>query len=301
MDGADRRFTSFVAWVIAHLLAYAAVAVSIRCLSMYFQIIEIAAVRSLGSLLIAGMILLSTSHKTKPSGMNLGDDIKRSLLHLLGSLALIWSVINLPLAFVATVEFSGPLFAAVIVWGIARQSPARTARVGLAMIALGCITLLLQQGISNDLRFVMPVLAVMFLTTTNLMLAHLAKTRRVTAIIFVMHAIQFPAYLLILIFLSSDWLGTLIGKAGQWNLMDWGGIVLACTTLTIAGFVTQAALANASRHSTPLQLCAADALRLPLIATIGFVVFAEPLGIALIIPGLIIMAGSIIASLPSKR
>ena len=43
VDRTDRQFVSFAGWIAAHLLAYAAVAISIRYLASYFQIIEIAA------------------------------------------------------------------------------------------------------------------------------------------------------------------------------------------------------------------------------------------------------------------
>ncbi|HRE20609.1 MAG TPA: hypothetical protein PKW21_06205, partial [Rhabdaerophilum sp.] len=228
------------------------------------------------------------------------EDVLRSLLHLIGSLALIWSVANLPLAYVATVEFTGPLFAAFAGWIVGRQLPGRTSAFGLAVIGLGCTILLQSQGVAGDVRILMPVLAVMLLTATNLMLARLARTRRVASIIFVMHAIQFPAYLALLTWLSPHWTDALIARAGTWTAAEWAGVAASGLVLSFAGFITQAALANASRHGTPLQLCAADVIRLPLIALVGVVVFHEMLDMSLVAPGLIVLAGSVIAALPSR-
>lgn len=300
MDRTSRDFARFVSWVAAHLLAYAAVAIAIRYLSRHIQIIEIAAIRSAGSLIIAGAILRFAKPSSKSTAPQIGEDLVRSLLHLVGSLALIWSVAHLPLAYVATIEFTGPLFAAFAGWLIGRKLPGRTGAVGLAIIAGGCVMLLQRQGVANDIHLMMPVLAVMLLTTTNLMLARLARTRRVASIIFVMHAIQLPVYLALLIWLSPDWGEALIAKAAAWSSVEWIAILLCVLVLSLAGFVTQAALANASRHGTPLQLCAADIIRLPMIALVGLVVFRESIEVSLIVPGLIVLAGSVIAALPSR-
>lgn len=300
MDRTNRDFVRFVSWVSAHLLAYAAIAVAIRYLSSHVNIIEIGMIRSVGSLLISGVLLQLGASSAKSGRPQITEDVLRSLLHLIGSLALIWSVANLSLVYVATIEFAGPLFAAVVGWFFGRQLPGRTSAVGLAVIALGSAMLLQSQGVTGDIRIMMPVLAVMLLTTTNLMLARLARTRRVASIIFVMHAIQFPAYLALLTWLSPDWGSALLARAGTWTTTEWACVAASCFALSVAGFVTQAALANASRHGTPLQLCAADIIRLPLIALVGLVVFHEMLDMTLVVPGLIVLAGSVIAALPSR-
>lgn len=300
MDRTDRDFGRFVSWVLAHLFAYAAVAVAIRYLSHHIEVIEIAALRSAGSLVIAAALLRSSAAGSRSGTMEIGEDIVRSLLHLVGSLALVWSVAHLPLAYVATVEFTGPLFAALAGWLIGRKWPGRAGATGLAIIAGGCIMLLQRQGVGGDFRIMMPVLAVMLLTTTNLMLARLARTRRVASIIFIMHAIQLPAYLGLLTWFSPDWTDTLAAKAMHWSPVEWVAILLCGLVLSLAGFVTQAALANASRHGTPLQLCAADIIRLPMIALVGFLVFREKPDMALVVPGLIVLVGSVIAALPAR-
>lgn len=300
MDRADRDFTRFVSWVSAHLLAYAAIALAIRYLSRHVNIIEIALVRSAGSLMIAGLLLRLGNSSPKSGRPQITEDVLRSLLHLIGSLALIWSVANLPLAYVATIEFTGPLFAALAGWFIGRQLPGRASAFGLAVIGLGCTMLLRSEGVSGDIRIMMPVVAVMLLTTSNLLLVRLARTRRVVSIIFVMHAIQFPAYLALLTWLSPDWGSRLIVRTEAWTTAEWAGVIASGLVLSFAGFVTQAALANASRHGTPLQLCAADIIRLPLIALLGFLAFHEVLDMSLVVPGLIVLTGSVIAALPSR-
>ena len=70
--------------------------------------------------------------------------------------------------------------------------------------------------------------------------------------------------------------------------------------LIVGGFVSQAALANASRHGTPLQLCSADTLRVPLITLAAYLILAELPPKDLLLPGLLVLCGVIVASLPQQ-
>ncbi len=298
MDGLNRRFSAFAIWMLAHFLAYIAVAVSIRYLSYYFSIVAIAAIRWAGSLGIAGAFVFRNEHtRLQLAGLRPRDHIQRSLIHLLGSLALIWSVANLQLGFIATVEFSGPLFAALIGIVVASQIPGAVAGVGLSFIAIGSAYLLLLQGLSQDARLLIPVGAVALLTVTNLMLARLAETKSVTLIVFIMHSVQLPIYLGILL-INPDFM-RISNTASSADSVEFY-IFLAALILIAAGFVTQIALANASRFGTTLQLCAADTLRVPFLTIVGYMVFGEILDSALLLPGLLVVSGAVIASLPRQ-
>ncbi len=301
MDRADRHFSHFVLWISIHLTAYVAVAIAIRFLADHFGIVAIAAIRSMGSLAIAGAILARRPKGIEEiTGESIRDDFQRSLVHLCGSLALIWSIAELPLAFVATVEFSGPLFAAAIAWFTLHKTPDQRGWLGLGLIATGVVLLMSSQNVATDGRYLMPVLAVGALTVSNILLARLAEKRSIASIIFRMHLIQLPLYLLIIaLSFQGSTLPTMI-QVSSWTPSSWLTILGAALVLSVAGFATQAALANASRHSTPLQLCAADLLRLPIIAWIGFTLFAETLSVPTILCGGIILVGSLILSLPRR-
>jgi drug/metabolite transporter (DMT)-like permease len=299
MDWLKHRFIAFSVWMLAYFLAYIAVAIAIRYLSHSFRIVEIAAIRSAGSLILAGFFVFrSKAVQRQLSGMQFGYHVQRSLIHLIGSLALIWSLANLPLGFIATIEFSGPLFAALLGLVVAGLIPGPAARLGLSLIAVGSAYLLFSQGVSHDARLLIPVGAVALLTVTNLMLVRLAESKSVVLIVFVMHAVQLPVYLCALL------IGLDVGGAAQprdGHLEDVLGVSLAVGVLMSAGFVTQTALANASRYGSALQLCAADTLRVPFLTLIGYFVFKEMLSESIVLPGLLVVAGAIITSLPQPR
>ncbi|MGO4173812.1 hypothetical protein [Bosea sp. TAF32] len=286
----------------AYLASYLAIAVSIRLLAGYLTIIEIGLLRSIGSLAIAGSIVWASGsgrqHGFLPAKPR--DDILRSVLHLAGSLALIWSLSHLPLALVTTIEFTGPLFAGVLLFLTLRRRPGTVPALGLALLASGISLLLLKLNAVPNSDIAIAIAAVAVLTTTNLMLASLAANRSTLSIVFLMHAIQLPLYLLLWLFVPELWSPPpqpyrLAFPAPELAVI--GGAVLA---LIVGGFVSQAALANASRHGTPLQLCSADTLRVPLITLAAYLILAELPPKDLLLPGLVVLCGVIVASLPQQ-
>ena len=132
------------------------------------------------------------------------------------------------------------------------------------------------------------------------MLAGLAMHRSTLSIVVLMHAIQLPLYLLLWFAVPEQWSPPpqpyrLAFPAPELAVI--GGAVLA---LIVGGFVSQAALANASRHATPLQLCSADTLRVPLITLAAYLVLAELPPMDLLLPGLVVLCGVVVASLPQQ-
>ncbi|WP_284178441.1 hypothetical protein [Rhabdaerophilum sp. SD176] len=299
MDRINNNFAKFLMWMFLYLSAYIAVALSIRHLSEFFNIIEIVAIRSAGSLLVAGVVLAK-------SGISLNSkfsfhEVTRSALHIVGSLAFVWSLVNMPVALVSTIEFVGPIFAALVGIFVFKNKMETYPRIGLALMFFGIvITLALNNTSDYGYILLVALSAVCILTVTNLMLADLAKTESSSAIIFKMHLVQLPIYVILLFFIYPDWFQSVRNVSQNATFSTWIGIAIACFALIAAGYVTQASLASASRYGSPLQLCAADVLRLPMMAGVGYVAFSETIGLTLLLPGILIMIGSIMTSLPSR-
>jgi drug/metabolite transporter (DMT)-like permease len=285
----------------AYLAAYVAIGLSIRTLAGYFNIIEIAALRSVGSLVIAAALLWATGMgRSAFARVRLRDDIARSLLHMVGSLTLIWSVANLPLSLVSTIELSGPLFAAALVFLATRRSPDTIPAVGLGFLAVGIALLLAKFDAERNPGILVAIGAVAALTTTNLMLTRLAAGRPTITIILLMHAIQLPIYLALAAVAPESWSGPHRLNSETLQVRDLMLLVCAALALIVGGFITQASLANASRHGTPLQLCAADALRVPLITLAAYLLLNETPLRDMLLPGLWVLCGIIVSSLPYK-
>lgn len=285
----------------AYLASYLAIALSIRLLSGYLTVIEIGLLRSVGSLAIAASAVWAGGAEQRRTILppKLREDIARSALHLVGSLALIWSLAHLPLALVTTIEFTGPLFAGVLLFLVLRRRPGTGATVGLAVLATGIGLLVFRLDAVPDRDLAIAIGAVAALTSTNLMLARLAAQRSTLSIVLLMHTIQLPLYLLLWFFVPEQWSPPPQPYRLAFALPELAVIGGAVLALIVGGFVSQAALANASRHATPLQLCSADTLRVPLITLAAYLLLAELPPAELLLPGLWVLCGVVITSLPA--
>lgn len=285
----------------AYLASYLAIALSIRLLSGYLTVIEIGLLRSVGSLAIASSVIWAGSAEQRRAILpsNLREDVIRSVLHLVGSLALIWSLAHLPLALVTTIEFTGPLFAGVLLFLALRRRPGIGATVGLAVLATGIGLLVFRLDAVPNRDLTIAIAAVAVLTTTNLMLARLAAQRSTLSIVLLMHAIQLPLYLLLWFFVPEQWSPPPQPYRLAFALPELAVIGGAVLALIVGGFVSQAALANASRYASPLQLCSADTLRVPLITLAAYLMLAELPPAELLLPGLWVLCGVVITSLPT--
>ncbi|KRE08404.1 hypothetical protein ASE61_02050 [Bosea sp. Root670] len=285
----------------AYLASYLAIALSIRLLSGYLTVIEIGLLRSIGSLAIAGSAVWAGGAEQRRTILppKLREDIARSILHLVGSLALIWSLAHLPLALVTTIEFTGPLFAGVLLFLILRRRPGTGATVGLAVLATGIGLLVFRLDAVPNRDLAIAIGAVAALTSTNLMLARLAAQRSTLSIVLLMHTIQLPLYLLLWFFVPEQWSPPPQPYRLAFALPELAVIGGAVLALIVGGFVSQAALANASRHATPLQLCSGDTLRVPLITLAAYLLLAELPPAELLLPGLWVLCGVVITSLPA--
>ncbi|PZU88967.1 MAG: hypothetical protein DI527_16720 [Chelatococcus sp.] len=287
--------------MIGYLCAYVVIALAIRELSGRFSIFEIGALRSVGSVVIAaGLAWHQGLGRAEFARASLRGDVARSVLHMLGALGLIWSMANLPLSLVSVVEFSGPLFAAAIVFLATGMLPGRVACLGLALLTSGLALLLVRVGFDGNPGLFVALGAAAALTASNIMLARLAARRSTLTIILLMHGIQLPIYLALAAVVPD---GTFGGHKHDFDTMSPASLALmigAALALAVGGFVTQAALANASRHASALQLCAADALRVPLVALAAFLVLSEKPLSGTVLPGLLVLAGVIVTSLPQR-
>jgi drug/metabolite transporter (DMT)-like permease len=285
----------------AYLASYLAIALSIRLLSGYLTVIEIGLLRSIGSLAIAGSAVWAGGAEQRRTILppKLREDIARSILHLVGSLALIWSLAHLPLALVPTIEFTGPLFAGVLLFLVLRRRPGTGATVGLAVLATGIGLLVFRLDAVPNRDLAIAIGAVAALTSTNLMLARLAAQRSTLSIVLLMHTIQLPLYLLLWFFVPEQWSPPPQPYRLAFALPELAVIGGAVLALIVGGFVSQAALANASRHATPLQLCSGDTLRVPLITLAAYLLLAELPPAELLLPGLWVLCGVVITSLPA--
>jgi drug/metabolite transporter (DMT)-like permease len=281
-----------------NVFAYFLLAVAIRQLKLDLSYPEILAIRSAGGLAI-GLVLGWRDRKLfrEVRHSRLPLHLARSALHAVGAIAVVWSVANLPLGLVASIEFSGPLFAAAIGIFAFRIRPAGLAWLGLGLIFAGAAAIVFQYKHIMGLAIIIPFAGVAILTCTNIMLGTLSQRQSTHSILFLMNAVQ------LVIFLALSMVGTKAlqlpsSSIATTTLFTHGTatFAFAIVLMAVSGYMTQASLSQATRHGTAVQVSALDTLRIPALAVAGALLFGEPLEQAFVIPSAVIMCGALLTT-----
>ncbi|WP_129157723.1 DMT family transporter [Bosea sp. Tri-44] len=281
-----------------NVFAYFLLAVAIRQLKLDLSYPEILAIRSAGGLAI-GLVLgwhdrrLFREVWRSPLQLHLA----RSALHAMGAITVVWSVANLPLGLVASIEFSGPLFAAALGAIAFGTRPARFAWVGLGLIFAGAAAIVNQYMDVVGLAIIIPFSGVAILTCTNIMLGLLSERQSTHSILLLMNMIQLVIFMTLSL-LGADTLRLPPSSLTTTALFTDGTatLLLAVVLMAVSGYMTQASLSQATRHGTAVQVAALDTLRIPALAVAGALLFGEPLNQSLLIPSAIIMCGAILTT-----
>lgn len=281
-----------------NVFAYFLLAVAIRQLKLDLSYPEILAIRSAGGLAI-GLVLGWHDRRLFREVWDspLQPHLARSALHAMGAITVVWSVANLPLGLVASIEFSGPLFAAALGAIAFGTRPARFAWIGLGLIFAGAAAIVNQYMDVVGLAIIIPFSGVVILTCTNIMLGLLSEKQSTHSILFLMNTIQLVIFVTLSL-LGADTLRLPSSSLTTTALFPHGTatLALAVILMAVSGYMTQASLSQATRHGTVVQVAALDTLRIPALAVAGALLFGEPLNQSLLIPSAIIMCGAILTT-----
>jgi drug/metabolite transporter (DMT)-like permease len=263
-------------WMGGTLLSFSAMAISVRQLLPAMGNFEILALRSLVSLALVLAVLprvgLSAVRTHRP-----GLHAVRNLMHLGGQYAWVFAISKLPLASVFAIEFTMPVWTAVLAMLTLGE---RLNRGRVVMLVLGVVGILiiLRPGVA----VIQPAALVMLAgslayASTNVATRHLSSSDSALAVVFYMAVLQLP-----------------VALAGAWpswvapRLADVPWIVLVGT----AGLTAHFCLTRAVRVADASLVVPIDFLRLPLIALVGRLFYDEALELTTLLGAAIMFAGT---------
>jgi drug/metabolite transporter (DMT)-like permease len=258
------------------LLSFMLMAVAVRELLRTLGSFEIVFLRSLVSLLMVlavlpwfGMRALRTRH--------FGVHLARNVFHYGGQFAWVYAIGMLPLATVFAIEFTMPVWTAVLAVLMLGE---RLDRGRAAMLALGIagILIILKPGFAQ-----VPPAALVMLGGSFAYAATMIATKRLAgqdtafAVLFYMSAIQVP-------------LGLLPALPGWVNpgLAELPWII----AVGASGLAAHYCLTRALRAADATLVVPIDFLRLPLIAVVGMALYGEPLEITTLLGAAVIFSGT---------
>ena len=255
-----------VLWMIGTLLSFSAMAVSIRELSATLGIMEILSARAVFGLLIVGALLaLRPELRHALNRRRLRLHVMRNSIHFGSQYLWATSLLLLPLSTVFALEFTMPawtmLLASLFLGEVMTQS-----RVGAVVLGLLGVLVILRPGIETfHPAAVLVLAAALGYSVQNIATKKLTTTESTFAIVFWMNVIQLPLGLIG----ADPWF---LGKLGLQELPALAG-------LGIAGVSAHYCLSNAFRAGDASLVVPLDFLRIPLIAVVGWWLYAEPLDI----------------------
>jgi drug/metabolite transporter (DMT)-like permease len=263
-------------WMGGAVLSFSAMAIAARELLRAMASFEILFLRSVVSLAILLAILPFTGLQALRT-QRFGLHALRNVLHFGGQYAWIYAIATLPLATVFAIEFTMPVWTAVLAVPILGE---RLNRGRAVMLALGLagILIILRPGIAEVSPAALAMLAGAFVYAAVMIVTKtLSQSESAFAILFYMALVQlplgfFPA--------RSGWVAPAPGDA-PWIL-----------AVGASGLAAHFCLARAFRIADAMVVVPIDFLRMPLIAVVGILFYGEPLEIAILLGAAVIFAGT---------
>ncbi len=262
-------------WMGGAVLSFCAMAIAARELLRHMGPFEILLMRSLAMLLmVLGMLArASAGMRTRRLGLH----VWRNLFHFGGQYAWVYSLGALPLATVFAIEFTMPVWTAILAALILGE---RLNRGRLVMLALGIagVLVILRPGFA----FIHPAALVMIAgalayAATMIATKRLSATDAPLTVLFWMSVVQTP---LALATAAPQWVAPVAADA-PWIVAIGAG-----------SFSAHYCMTRALKIADATAVIPIDFLRLPLIAVVGAVFYAEPFDPFILIGAAVIFAGT---------
>ena len=232
---------------------------------------------AIGLVLIVAFGMLSRGGFRQFRTQRLKIHFARNMVHLVGQFSWFFALGLIPLTQLVALEFTTPLWIAGLAPIFLRE---RLTKMRLAAVMLGFsgVLVVLRPGLEavNVGSVVMLVGAVGF-AGSMMFTKHLAPTEQPLTILFYMALMQTPVGLLLAI-----------------NGLHWPELVtgLWLVLVGILGFTAHFCIARALSLADAIVVAPMDFLRLPLIATIGLMLYSEPLEIWVLLGGGLVLLGN---------
>lgn len=269
-----------ILWVAGALVAFSAMAVSLRALSPWLGVFEMLTLRNFSGLVVLlGLALVNPALRSliwpKTPLLHLG----RNIVHFAGTYTWSYAVTILPFALVFAIEFTNPIWVTLMAVPFLgeRLTPSRLGAVLLGFAGILVITR--PWTASIDPRAGWALACAIFFAATTIFTKKLTVQNPTYTIILWMNILQLPMNLV-----GADW--NFVYKLDDVPTLPLLGV---CT----CGLISHYCLTNAFQHGDALTVVPLDFLRIPLIALVGWYFYQEALdpyvfaGAALIIIGIL--------------
>jgi len=275
-------------WMIGAILSFSAMAIAGRAASFELDTFEMMTYRSLIGLMIVVPVAAAFGTLNQITGRHMGLQVFRNLAHFTGQNLWFYAITVAPLALVFALEFTSPLWVMLLA---ALFLGERLTPVKLLSGALGFLGVLVvvQPGAAPiSTGMIAAAAAAIFFATTAILTKRLTRTESITCILFWLAAIQLVIGLVAC--LADGDMALPSAATAPWI------IVIGC-----AGLIAHFCMTNALSIAPASIVMPMDFVRLPAIAVVGVLVYAEPLQWGVLIGACLIFGANYLNILTSQR
>ncbi|NUH64129.1 DMT family transporter [Sulfitobacter sp. S0837] len=266
-------------WMIGSIASFSAMAVAGRELSGRYDTFEIMMYRSAFGVIVVLSIAWATGAWRQINRRNLGLQLLRNMAHFTGQNLWFLAVTLIPLAQVFAMEFTSPLW--VVVLSIFLLGERLTAMRALAAL-MGFVGILIvaRPDIGNlNLGIIAAASCAVFFALTNVLTKRLTRTQGITTILFYLTTTQLVFGLLT------------AGYDGDIALPDAASLPFLAL-VGVCGLLAHYCLTNALSLAPATVVVPIDFVRLPVIAIIGMLLYAEALDVWVFVGAAVIFTGN---------
>jgi drug/metabolite transporter (DMT)-like permease len=266
-----------ILWMLGAIVSLSLIAISARELSTYMSPFEMLSIRSAIGLVILIIVILLKKQKQLFVTTKIKTHFVRHSIHFLSQYAWFIGLGILPLAHVFALEFTTPLWTILIASILLHEKITSPKMVALVMGIIGVVVILRPDVHAFEKESLIVLVAAFGFAITHIQTKQLSTTDDVLTILFYMCLIQLPWGLV----LSINDLVIPVGTQWIWLLL-----------MGITGLTANYCIASALKIAEAGLVVSLDFFRLPMIAIVGVLFYAEKFDINIIIGGVLIVAGN---------
>lgn len=266
-------------WMIGAITAFTLMAVAGRAAALNLDTFEIMFYRSCVGFAIVMACAVGFGTLDQVRADRLGLHFIRNVAHFIGQNLWFYAITVIPLAQVFALEFTGPIWVILLSPLILKE---RIRPLGIAAAIIGFIGILLvaKPGATTiSPGIIAAALCAIGFGLTAIFTRLLTKTQTITCILFYLTGMQ-AIFGLICAGLDGD--------MALPTVMTLPWVIL----IGIAGLTAHFCLTKALSIAPATLVMPLDFLRLPIIAVVGIILYAEPVDIWVIVGGTLIFAGN---------
>jgi drug/metabolite transporter (DMT)-like permease len=263
-------------WMAGAVLSFALMAIAVRELQRHMGSFEIVLMRSLVMLAIV-LLLLPRAGVSSVFTNRISVHLWRNTIHFCGQVMWVYSIGALTLATVFAIEFTMPVWTALLAWAFLKERLTGPRLVQLGLGLAGVLVILRPGGGSFHPAALAMILGSLCYASSFIFTKRLASTDSALAVLFWMALVQTPISLLAA---APQWV-TPVPADLPWILVIGAGSFSAHYCMTHAMKLVDAMVA------VPI-----DFARLPLIAVLGALLYGEAFDPLVIAGAAVIFAGT---------